>query len=133
MAIFYFLLDSLVFVTQGVRALDACSSWLCSSAEETSCVGWWEKDLLDWSAWTRLPLPPALGREGETAAYWLCQMGLSSWVGYHGGQVGKQAVPHPGALHGAGLLGSRAERGGGQVLGTGCATCPARGSPTQSC
>ena len=76
--------------------------------------------------------PPTLGREGETAAYWLCQMGLSSWVGYHGGQVGKQAVPHPGALHGAGLLGRRAERGGGQVLGTGCATCPARGSPTQS-
>ena len=79
MAIFYFLLDSLVFVTQGVRALDACSSWLCSSAEETSCVGWWEKDLLDWSAWTRLPLPPHWAGRVK-----LLLTGFAKWVSPHG-------------------------------------------------
>ena len=116
----------------GCESSDACSvmKQLWSSAEETSCVGWWEKDLLDWSAWTRLPLPPHWAGRVK-----LLLAGFAKWVSPHGWatMVGKQAVPRPGALHGAGLLGSRTERGGGQVLGTGCATCPARGSPTQSC
>lgn len=103
-------------MTQVVKvSTDFWVSCFWTSAEGTSYVGWWKKDLLDWSAWTCLPLPPLWAGRLKLVLAGLCQVGFSSWIGYHGGSYRRSQADRESCCR------------WGRVLGTGCVPYPTWG------